>query len=137
LANTSTSVVIPKGTLRPNTLYFASLAFVKQAGTDHSINGIPATSGNSKVTAFQIFTGTQVTPPRQPVLIEAGFNPNGSFHLTVQADPGQTCLIQSQQDLSGTWSTRATLSSPDGVLNFDDNQAGPAPFRFYRAVTAP
>lgn len=61
-------------------------------------------------------------------------NTNGTFHLTVAADPGQAYRVQASSNLVN-WSNLFTNSNAAGTFDFSDNAATNQARRFYRTVS--
>jgi uncharacterized repeat protein (TIGR03803 family) len=61
--------------------------------------------------------------------------PNGYARFEIQCAPGETVKIQASSNLVD-WTTIGTGSaSSDGIVTFEDSEAGKYPSRYYRAVT--
>jgi len=63
--------------------------------------------------------------------------PGGSFQLTCNSSPNQTCLIQATTNLSApNWTTIGTNTADgNGILSFIDADAKNYPVRFYRTAS--
>jgi hypothetical protein len=60
--------------------------------------------------------------------------PNGHMRLEVQGEPGEHCAIQASSNLVD-WVTISTGSAnSNGIVTFEDSEAGKYPSRYYRAV---
>lgn len=64
------------------------------------------------------------------------FEANGSFQLTLSGSPNVNYVISATLELNHGWTNVATLSSSNGIINYDD----PPPIsasKYYRAMIAP
>lgn len=85
-----------------------------------------------------ILQSAPLHPTAAPALL-SGRIVDGGFELTLSGSVGQSYVIQSANDLSGSiqWQTLATLTLTNGNANWRDNAATNRPQRYYRAITLP
>ena len=79
--------------------------------------------------------GGGTNPP--PQFTSYKLNPNGSFHLTLTGQPNITCTLLTSRNLALGWTTLATLTSTNGIIDYDDTQASGAGQTFYEVQTGP
>ena len=102
LANTATSIVIPKGTFALAGEIDGSLTFTKASSQDTSIADLSGFAVYSKMTEFKLRSGsTSTTGLRfsQPVSLA-----NGSIQIAVTGEPSSSHVVESSTDLKN-WNT--------------------------------
>ncbi len=65
------------------------------------------------------------------------FNPDGSFHFTLTGSPNVKYTLLTSRNLTLGWTTLATLTSTNGVINYDDIQAIGGGQTFYEVRSVP
>ncbi len=80
---------------------------------------------------------TLVCAPAARGVLVGGVLPGGSFQLTCNGSPNQTCLIQATTSLSAPdWITIGTNTADgNGILTFIDADTKNYPVRFYRTAS--
>jgi hypothetical protein len=73
-------------------------------------------------------------PPSSVTLISQGFQSNGSFQLQLISTPNVGFEIQASSDLNNWSNLGSGFTDPNGVLIFQDPNAGSFLQRFYRAT---
>ncbi len=135
---TSTSIVIPAGTLQANRTYQASLTFSKLGYA--ATNAVPDMAGAAGITRTTEFTlrtsgGAVVGVPAR----FTGYRrlPNGQIELTFLGTPAHPYTWQRATSLSARdWTSAGTVTTDaTGRGVFTDTPGGPSAVRFYRAVT--
>jgi hypothetical protein len=113
LANTATSVTLPKGTLADNKTYTAQLSFFKV--TDHKTSVNPAFEAGAllgKTTTFPIKTGTGGANSK-PVITASRIGGDGKFEADVTGTSGRTLTLQAGADYTH-WTDVANGVVPGG-----------------------
>jgi hypothetical protein len=129
LPNTAVSVTIPANTFLPGHKYSGSIAFMRLALNTNAIPNTYVSAGVMVQTRFD-FTQGNVTPPTAPTF--GGniiHNPDGTLTFSVQADAGETLIIEGADSVNGPWTQVKTITgSPQ--FNVDPKLAK---IHFYRA----
>lgn len=133
LNGTATSVVIPAGTLQPNTQYSASVTFYLYLLVTNTA-GVLMTY-RAAATEFSL----QTTSGTGPVLVitNAFRGAGGQFSFEVECSPGLNLVVERRSSLSEPWQTLCMtnpLSSRFGVSEPDIRGTSGA---FYRVRTGP
>jgi hypothetical protein len=132
LGGTAVSVVIPRGTLLPGQMYFATLRFARSALDTNSYPGAVGVAAYFTSTDLTIVT-KGATPPTfsKPARLAAG---GFQSHLVGQAN--QTYAIQVSSDLSNWTPLTNVTTAADGTVDFIDTGASSISRRFYRVVAS-
>jgi hypothetical protein len=129
LPNTAVSVTIPANTFLPGHKYSGSIQFMHFSFNTNAIPNTYVNAGAMVQTRFDFTQGT-VTPPTAPTF--AGniiHNPNGTLTFNVQADAGETLIIEGADSVNGPWTEVTTLTG-SSQFNVDPKVAKT---HFYRA----
>jgi hypothetical protein len=131
LANTATSIVVPKNTFKAGPTLEGSLDFMKITTMDtNSLPDLVAMAGYSKTTEFKLPMGGG-TPDGQPRLGNLVRQANGSVHFQVQSAGASALVVEGSSDLRN-WTNVQVGVPTSGVLEVTDAQAATLPQRFYR-----
>jgi hypothetical protein len=128
LRGTSNTIVIPAGTLQPNSNYIANLGFYRVIMATNGSSA--AMSYRATITEFSFIT----TGPAAPVLTNRTYN-SGIFNFDVISSLGSTVTVQWSTNLPN-WNN-LVVTNFNGVTNrhITDSQSAGKPYRFYRART--
>lgn len=129
LANTATSIVVPKGSLTAPDPIEGDLTFQRVSSYDtNTVPGIIIYSSLSKETSFK-----QATPNSGELRLENFVHmPDGSAHFQVKANAGISVIVEGSSDLKN-WTTVSAGAAAGGTLDVNDLQAAGQSRRFYRA----
>lgn len=131
LANTDTSIVVPKNTFSSGRAVEGSLTFVKFSGLNtNSIPDIWASAGVSKETRFKLGNPSST----QVILQNFAREASGVFRFQVKAPANSSLIVEASNDLV-TWSLISTGMAPTGVFEVADPDAASHDRRYYRART--
>jgi hypothetical protein len=132
LNGTATSVLIPAGTLQPNSSYDSTIGFYRAISNTNNPTYATVVY-RATTTGFTLMTtGTSVG---QLVLTNATWT-GGIFSFDVTSSPGQTLTVEySSTLLPGQWQTLQTITSPTGRVRITDPDSMNHPHLFYRART--
>ncbi len=130
LTGTSTSVLIPAGTLQANSVYSARVAFYRFAS---NTNASYATwAGRASATTLKLAT-TSGASGGTLLLTNIVAGPS-AFSFDVRCSASQTFTIFSTTDLSsGVWQSRLTTNPVGTTVHFSDLGASTNAVLFYRA----
>jgi hypothetical protein len=132
LANTATSIIVPKNTFSSGTVWDGSLAFLSAGSSNETIADLPGLATYGKMTRFILRTGGSSNPPPAPPQFSTfGLQPDRSFKLRFPAEATAVYTIEISTDLN-TWSTLASPEPVQGVIDFNDPPSASVPTRFYR-----
>ncbi len=134
LDGTATSVVIPGGSLQPNTPYLVELSFFKIVSVDAA-----SYAGAAGLASFESFTDSGIMTTNSTVttpleLTAVNFS-SGGFVLRLTGQVGRTYRVQGSPNLSN-WSDLVTTNLPNASVDLLDPQAGNFTSRYYRALLA-
>lgn len=133
LANTATSIVIPRLTFATGSAVEGSLSFSKTGGFDtNSIADIVAFSGYQKTTEFKFQNGDP--EPGQPAIQDLVRQQDGIVRFTVESNSGSVVMVEASENLE-EWTLVTTEVSASGSLQVTDPAAGNMAQRFYRVST--
>ena len=135
LNGTATSVVIPAGTLQPNSQYSGCVTFYHyQIVTNGSSHVTLAYRGST--TEFDLHTGAGSA--YSPVITNAGWAGSGSFKFEVACPIGQALVAEWKTNLlAGQWQTLLSTNSTSARVQFTDSRAATNARLFYRVRTGP
>jgi hypothetical protein len=109
LANTATSITVPRNTLQAGKTYRACLTFSSYQFTGN-IGGIPGSVGVSKETCWDLRTSGGTSNPSTATISNAGYNANNQFTFQASGTAGTTYDVQSSTDLVN-WTTLGTVNA--------------------------
>lgn len=134
LANTATSIVIPKNTFGVGSDKDGNLYFSKIGGFDtNSIAGFSAYATYSKSTEFTLRAPGQ-PGDEPPQLLNLVRQQNGAVTFDVKAKLGAVVTVEGSTDLID-WTPVTVGTAATGLLTVPDPAAAGLPQRFYRART--
>jgi hypothetical protein len=131
LANTLTSIVVPKNTFGAGETIDGSLTFQKNNSSNtNSVPGIPAYATYSKTTSFKATTSGGSVDGRPSIqnLVRLA---DGTVQFQVTGEVGKTLTALASNDLK-TWTPISSGLSVTGALQVTDTQAASMPYRFYK-----
>jgi hypothetical protein len=140
LANTATSILLPKNTLSANTNNSGALMFMRFLA--HNTNAIPDILGSAsytKMTGFDFINqGENPEQPSAPQFEPGGVSvsPDGTVELDLSGDPGSTFEIEFSTDLK-SWTWIHTETATNGTLRYTHSPPPTATAGFYRAKAVP
>jgi hypothetical protein len=134
LYGTATSVVIPAGTLQPNTPYEGTLGFYRAStntfGTSHVTAAFRAT--------FIRFSLVTSGPPGGALILTNTAWNGFFFSFDVLSAPGQRYIVDSATSANGPWLPLLTTNAPpSGRVEVFDLNSFNARSLFYRARNSP
>jgi hypothetical protein len=138
LANTATSILVPKGILAKGKTYDATLTYVHVGPYDtNSIPDISAFASASKILDFTIVTGSGGVAPKSPTIGSLTVTGQGLQASITGAAPNQSIQVQKSSTLlPGSWTLVDTLQADaSGNANYVfPHDPGPGA-EFYQLVT--
>lgn len=130
LSGTATSVVIPAGTLQPNSTYDSTIGFYRAISNANNPT-YATTVYRGTTTRFNLSTTGSAGGPL--VLTNAAWMGN-LFSFDVTSLAGQTFSVEySSNMLTGQWHTLLTTNSPTGRVQIADPNSATNRYLFYRA----
>jgi len=131
LTGTSTSVVIPAGTLSPGRSYEAELEFVRIVDTDDTAYpGVVIGAGFSKITEFELQTTGTPIQPRAEIIRSPG-----STEIRVTGDRYTNYLLEASSSLQSWHQIQYPMQTWDSnEVTFFDWDASYFTERYYRAI---
>jgi hypothetical protein len=136
LANTATSIVVPKNTFGGSAIEGGSLNFDKFLILDtNSVPNFAVGAYVTKDTEFKTGSSTGGGGGQPPQLLNLSRMANGSVQFQVQATVGVNLVVEAKNNLQdATWQTIPTGAvDASGLLQVTDPGAVGQPHRFYRA----
>jgi hypothetical protein len=107
-------------------------------------NATDEATGIAVDTAFSVYvTGYATTPQGGTEIVTIKYTPNpppvhfqtnGTIHLQLQREPGQSYSVETSTNLSVWQPLGLATTDVTGLFTFDDNTASSSPVRFYRTV---
>jgi hypothetical protein len=136
LSGTATSIVIPAGTLQPNSNYDGSVGFYRAVTVSNGTSYV-TTAFRATITDFTLVTSGGGSGFGPLVLTNAVFAlPNFSFNVLCSVS--QTVTVEYRTNLSaGTWQTLFTTNSPGNRFHAIAPQAATNRVLFFRARNGP
>jgi hypothetical protein len=133
LNGTATSVIIPAGTLQPNSQYSGVVTFYDYTLTTNAAGLILAYRAAS--TEFTLTTtGGSISPI---TITNWGFSAQGAFTFTVLCTPSGPLIVERKTDLTQAWQPIWTNSAPAAQFPVSDSTAATRARAFYRVRTGP
>jgi hypothetical protein len=130
LSGMARSVLIPAGTLQPDTSYDASIIFYRSIVTSNSSFTTFAYVATS--TRFPLLTSGGAGSA--PLVLTNGAWSGSAFSFDIISSPGQTLTVESSATLlPNEWQTLLTTNSPSGRVRITDPFSMFNPYLFYRA----
>ncbi|TAL02360.1 MAG: hypothetical protein EPO07_07445 [Verrucomicrobia bacterium] len=118
----------------------ATLTITTSAATPACTYSLPVTASDGGSPNKKSCTATLMVAgsPDAPGVLCAGKLPDGSFRITCEGAPNQSCIVQATENLgSPNWVTLGTnTTDANGVFAFIDFGATNCPCRFYRSLPA-
>jgi hypothetical protein len=135
LNGTVTSVVIPAGTLQPNSQYSGCVTFYHYQMVTNG-NSHVALAYRGSTTEFDLHTSAGST--YCPVITNAGWPTPGTFKFEVTCPVGQALVAEWRTNLlAGQWQTLLSTNSTSTRVQFTDPKAATSARLFYRVRTGP
>jgi hypothetical protein len=130
LNGTATSVVIPAGTLQPNSNYLASISFYRAI---FNTNNPTYSTFAYRVSMTQFSLISTGGGSNGPLILTNAARAGGIFSFDITSAIGQTFTVQDTTNLAGLWQTLLTTNSPAGRVHISDSRPMTNRALFYRA----
>ena len=136
LTGSSTSIVIPAGTLPAGTNLLGHLALIRPALLGLATNYGIGFAANTRDTSFPLQTQALPAPTPAQLLPDPQAKPSAGtpVQLRLILETNRTYRLQGSPDLL-SWTNLLTTNSPTGTVDFSDLESLDLNLRFYRAVS--